>query len=157
MLGAGGDNGLRCARGAEPMTVRRRDELTVRLVIPARESTTMSHLLSVRPVGPLRARFRRMGFRPVVRARASEILTPVAAGAARRQCFFFGSQVDSLKAISSCCWSRDPVRAVFIQAPWVESGVARCVGAGPRGGTSSRCARCGVFHRFIRDRRIYQL
>lgn len=45
--------------GAEPMTVRRRDELDAvdALVIPGGESTTMSHLLlDLDLLGPLRAR-----------------------------------------------------------------------------------------------------
>lgn len=58
--------------GAEPMTVRRRDELDAvdALVIPGGESTTMSHLCSTSTCWDRCGPGSPMGFRPMVRARA---------------------------------------------------------------------------------------
>lgn len=122
--------------GAEPMTVRRRDELDAvdALVIPGGESTTMSHLLlDLDLLGPLRARLAdglpAYGSCAGMILLASEILD---AGAAGRQALSlramnmtvrrnaFGSQVDSFEGDIEFAGLDDPVRAVFIRAPWVE-------------------------------------
>lgn len=122
--------------GAEPMTVRRRDELDAvdALVIPGGESTTMSHLLlDLDLLGPLRARLAdglpAYGSCAGMILLASEILD---AGAAGRQALplramnmtvrrnTFGSQVDSFEGDIEFAGLDDPVRAVFIRAPWVE-------------------------------------
>lgn len=122
--------------GAEPMTVRRRDELDAvdALVIPGGESTTMSHLLlDLDLLGPLRARLAdglpAYGSCAGMILLASEILD---AGAAGRQALplramnmmvrrnAFGSQVDSFEGDIEFAGLDDPVRAVFIRAPWVE-------------------------------------
>ncbi|AMC74060.1 glutamine amidotransferase SnoP [Mycobacterium tuberculosis] len=121
---------------AEPMTVRRRDELDAvdALVIPGGESTTMSHLLlDLDLLGPLRARLAdglpAYGSCAGMILLASEILD---AGAAGRQALplramnmtvrrnAFGSQVDSFEGDIEFAGLDDPVRAVFIRAPWVE-------------------------------------
>lgn len=122
--------------GAEPMTVRRRDELDAvdALVIPGGESTTMSHLLlDLDLLGPLRARLAdglpAYGSCAGMILLASEILD---AGAAGRQALplramnmtvrrnAFGRQVDSFEGDIEFAGLDDPVRAVFIRAPWVE-------------------------------------
>lgn len=122
--------------GAEPMTVRRRDELDAvdALVIPGGESTTMSHLLlDLDLLGPLRARLAdglpAYGSCAGMILLASEILD---AGAAGRQALplramnmtvrrnAFGGQVDSFEGDIEFAGLDDPVRAVFIRAPWVE-------------------------------------
>lgn len=79
--------------GAEPMTVRRRDELDAvdALVIPGGESTTMSHLLlDLDLLGPLRARLAdglpAYGSCAGMILLASEILTPVRQAARRCPC-----------------------------------------------------------------------
>lgn len=122
--------------GAEPMTVRRRDELDAvdGLVLPGGESTTVSHLLSeLELLEPLRARLAdglaAYGSCAGMILLASEILD---AGANGRQALplggidmtvrrnAFGRQVDSFEGDLSFTGLDDPVRAVFIRAPWVE-------------------------------------
>ncbi|OSC37520.1 pyridoxal 5'-phosphate synthase glutaminase subunit PdxT [Mycobacterium decipiens] len=122
--------------GAEPMTVRRRDELDAvdALVIPGGESTTMSHLLlDFGLLEPLRARLAdglpAYGSCAGMILLASEILDAGANGRAalplramdmtvRRNAF--GRQVDSFEGDIAFVGLDDPVRAVFIRAPWVE-------------------------------------
>lgn len=122
--------------GAEPMTVRRRSELDAvdALVIPGGESTTMSHLLvDIGLLEPLRARLAdglpAYGACAGMILLASEILD---AGADGRQALplaavdmtvrrnAFGRQVDSFEGDVAFAGLDDPVRAVFIRAPWVE-------------------------------------
>ncbi|OBA79487.1 glutamine amidotransferase subunit PdxT [Mycobacterium sp. 1164966.3] len=122
--------------GAEPTTVRRRSELDAvdALVIPGGESTTMSHLLvDIDLLEPLRARLAdglpAYGACAGMILLASEILD---AGADGRQALplaaidmtvrrnAFGRQVDSFEGDVVFAGLADPVRAVFIRAPWVE-------------------------------------
>ncbi len=124
------------AAGAEAMPVRRRDELEAvdGLVIPGGESTTMSHLLlDFDLLDPLRARLAdglpAYGACAGMILLASEILD---AGARGRQALplraidmtvrrnAFGRQVDSFEGDVGFEGFDDPVRAVFIRAPWVE-------------------------------------
>lgn len=103
-------------------------------VLPGGESTTMSHLLlDLDLLGPLRARLAdglpAYGSCAGMILLASEILD---AGAAGRQALplramnmtvrrnAFGSQVDSFEGDIEFAGLDDPVRAVFIRAPWVE-------------------------------------
>ena len=122
--------------GAESMPVRRRSELEKvdGLVIPGGESTTMSHLLlDLDLLEPLR-RLLADGL-PAYGAcagmilLATEILDAGAGGCAalplraiditvRRNAF--GRQVDSFEGDIPFAGLTDPVRAVFIRAPWVE-------------------------------------
>ncbi|MBW0017620.1 MAG: pyridoxal 5'-phosphate synthase glutaminase subunit PdxT [Mycobacterium sp.] len=122
--------------GAESMPVRRRSELEKvdGLVIPGGESTTMSHLLlDLDLLEPLR-RLLADGL-PAYGAcagmilLATEILDAGAGGRAalplraiditvRRNAF--GRQVDSFEGDIPFAGLTDPVRAVFIRAPWVE-------------------------------------
>ncbi|BBX74060.1 pyridoxal 5'-phosphate synthase glutaminase subunit PdxT [Mycobacterium shinjukuense] len=122
--------------GAAPMTVRRRDELDAvdGLVIPGGESTTMSHLLrDCDLLEPLRARLAdglpAYGACAGMILLASEILDAGAGGRAalplraidmtvRRNAF--GRQVDSFEGDIAFAGFDEPVRAVFIRAPWVE-------------------------------------
>lgn len=164
--------------GAEPMTVRRRDELDAvdALVIPGGESTTMSHLLlDLDLLGPLRARLAdglpAYGSCAGMILLASEILD---AGAAGRQALplramnmtvrrnAFGRQVDSFEGDIEFAGLNDPVRAVFIRAPWVErvgDGVqvlARA--AGHIVAVRQGAVLATAFHPEITgDRRIHQL
>ncbi len=125
--------------GARTVPVRRPEELAALdgLVLPGGESTTMSRLLGTSGLlEPLRDRVR--GGLPVYGSCAGMILLadevldtrPDAAGiggldvTVRRNAF--GRQVDSFEtdlAVSGI--AGDPLRAVFIRAPWVER-----VGAG---------------------------
>ncbi|MEY8016920.1 pyridoxal 5'-phosphate synthase glutaminase subunit PdxT [Mycobacterium servetii] len=122
--------------GADAIPVRRRGELEAvsGLVIPGGESTTMSHLLrELDLLEPLRARL--AGGLPAYGAcagmilLASEILDAGVGGRAalplrgidmtvRRNAF--GRQVDSFEGDIGFAGLDDPVRAVFIRAPWVE-------------------------------------
>lgn len=122
--------------GADAVPVRRRGELDAvdGLVIPGGESTTMSHLLlELDLLEPLRARL--AGGLPAYGAcagmilLASEILDAGAGGRAalplrgidmtvRRNAF--GRQVDSFEGDVGFAGLDEPVRAVFIRAPWVE-------------------------------------
>ena len=122
--------------GAESMPVRRRSELEAvdALVIPGGESTTMSHLLlDFDLLEPLRTRLAE-GL-PAYGACAGMILLAsgiLDAGANGRQALplraidmtvrrnAFGRQVDSFEGDVAFAGLADPVRAVFIRAPWVE-------------------------------------
>src|SRR5262249_46115075 len=122
--------------GAESMPVRRRSELDAvdALVIPGGESTTMSHLLlDFELLEPLRARL--ADGLPAYGACAGMILLATEildAGANGRQALplraidmavrrnAFGRQVDSFEGDVAFEGLTDPVRAVFIRAPWVE-------------------------------------
>jgi 5'-phosphate synthase pdxT subunit len=124
------------AAGAHAVTVRRRTELDAvdGLIIPGGESTTMSHLLGdFDLLEPLRARLAdglpAYGACAGMIMLASEILDAGAAGRAalplraidmtvRRNAF--GRQVDSFEGDIAFVGLADPVRAVFIRAPWVE-------------------------------------
>ncbi len=127
--------------GADSLTVRRRNELDAvdGLVIPGGESTAMSHLLrELDLLEPLRRRLAdglpAYGACAGMILLASEILD---AGANGRQALplrgiditvrrnAFGRQVDSFEGDIAFQGLDDPVRAVFIRAPWVER-----VGAG---------------------------
>jgi 5'-phosphate synthase pdxT subunit len=127
--------------GAESLSVRRRSELDAvdGLVIPGGESTTMSHLLlDLDLLEPLRRRLAdglpAYGACAGMIMLASEILD---AGVNGRQALplrgidmtvrrnAFGRQVDSFEGDIAFEGLDDPVRAVFIRAPWVER-----VGAG---------------------------
>lgn len=122
--------------GAESMPVRRRSELESvdGLVIPGGESTTMSHLLlDLGLLEPLRALLAdglpAYGACAGMILLASEILDAGAGGrealplraidmTVRRNAF--GRQVDSFEGDIAFSGLSDPVRAVFIRAPWVE-------------------------------------
>ncbi|KAA1245618.1 pyridoxal 5'-phosphate synthase glutaminase subunit PdxT [Mycobacterium simiae] len=124
------------AAGADSMTVRRRAELDTvdGLVLPGGESTTMSHLLrDFDLLKPLRARLAdglpAYGACAGMILLASEILDAGARGrealplrgidmTVRRNAF--GRQVDSFEGDIGFVGLDDPVRAVFIRAPWVE-------------------------------------
>lgn len=123
--------------GAESLPVRRSFELEAvdALVIPGGESTTMSHLLlDLDLLEPLRARLAdglpAYGACAGMILLASEILDAGANGrealplraidmTVRRNAF--GRQVDSFEGDIAFAGLDDPVRAVFIRAPWVES------------------------------------
>ncbi len=164
--------------GAEPVPVRRRGELEAvdGLVIPGGESTTMSHLLvDLELLEPLRGRLAdgmpAYGACAGMILLASEILD---AGARGRQALplraidmtvrrnAFGRQVDSFEGDVAFAGFDDPVRAVFIRAPWVEragdevrvlasaAGHAVAVRQGPMLATA--------FHPEVTgDRRVHQL
>ena len=118
------------------MPVRRRSELEAvdALVIPGGESTTMSHLLlDFDLLEPLRTRL--ADGLPAYGACAGMILLAsgiLDAGANGRQALplraidmtvrrnAFGRQVDSFEGDVVFAGLADPVRAVFIRAPWVE-------------------------------------
>ncbi len=122
--------------GAESMPVRRRSELESvdGLVIPGGESTTMSHLLlDLDLLEPLRGLLAdglpAYGACAGMILLASEILDAGAGGrealplcaidiTVRRNAF--GRQVDSFEGDIPFVGLSDPVRAVFIRAPWVE-------------------------------------
>jgi pyridoxal 5'-phosphate synthase pdxT subunit len=122
--------------GAESMPVRRRSELESvdGLVIPGGESTTMSHLLlDLGLLEPLRGLLAdglpAYGVCAGMILLASEILDAGAGGrealplrgidiTVRRNAF--GRQVDSFEGDITFVGLSDPVRAVFIRAPWVE-------------------------------------
>ncbi len=122
--------------GAASMPVRRRSELEAvdALVIPGGESTTMSHLLlEFDLLEPLRARL--ADGLPAYGACAGMILLAgeiLDAGAGGREALplraidmtvrrnAFGRQVDSFEGDIAFAGLADPVRAVFIRAPWVE-------------------------------------
>jgi 5'-phosphate synthase pdxT subunit len=122
--------------GAQALTVRRREELDAvdALVIPGGESTTMSHLLlDFDLLEPLRARL--ADGLPAYGACAGMILLAgqiLDAGAKGREALplraidmtvrrnAFGRQVDSFEGDIAFIGLADPVRAVFIRAPWVE-------------------------------------
>jgi pyridoxal 5'-phosphate synthase pdxT subunit len=122
--------------GAEAVPVRRRGELEAvdALVIPGGESTTMSHLLlDLDLLEPLRVLLAdglpAYGACAGMILLASEILD---AGAGDRQALplraidmtvrrnAFGRQIDSFEGDVTFAGLADPVRAVFIRAPWVE-------------------------------------
>ena len=122
--------------GADSFSVRRRSELDAvdALVIPGGESTTMSHLLlDLDLLEPLRERLAdglpAYGACAGMILLASEILDAGASGrralplraidmTVRRNAF--GRQVDSFEGDIAFAGLADPVRAVFIRAPWVE-------------------------------------
>ncbi|OBJ59971.1 pyridoxal 5'-phosphate synthase glutaminase subunit PdxT [Mycobacterium sp. 1423905.2] len=124
------------AAGAESTTVRRRSELDAvdALVLPGGESTAMSHLLAdFELLEPLRERLAEgmpaYGACAGMILLASEIEDAGARGRAalplrgidmtvRRNAF--GRQVDSFEGDIPFAGLDDPVRAVFIRAPWVE-------------------------------------
>ncbi len=122
--------------GAESMPVRRLGELEAvdGLVIPGGESTTMSHLLGdlglLEPLrGLLADGLPAYGACAGMILLASEILDAGTGGrealplsaidmTVRRNAF--GRQVDSFEGDIAFAGLADPVRAVFIRAPWVE-------------------------------------
>jgi 5'-phosphate synthase pdxT subunit len=122
--------------GAQASTVRRRSELDAvdALVIPGGESTTMSLLLrEFDLLEPLRQRLAdgmpAYGSCAGMILLATEILDAGAPGrvaealgaidmAVRRNAF--GRQVDSFEGDIDVIGLDEPVRAVFIRAPWVE-------------------------------------
>ncbi len=122
--------------GADSMSVRRRGELDAvdALVIPGGDSTTLSHLLlDLDLLEPLRKRLAdglpAYGACAGMILLASEILDAGASGrealplhaidmTVRRNAF--GRQVDSFEGDIAFEGLDDPVRAVFIRAPWVE-------------------------------------
>nr|WP_296777750.1 pyridoxal 5'-phosphate synthase glutaminase subunit PdxT [Rhodococcus sp. (in: high G+C Gram-positive bacteria)] len=120
--------------GATGVTVRRPEELDAvdGLIIPGGESTTMSNLLSVFDLlEPLRARLKEglpaYGSCAGMILLASEVLDTRADAqhldgldiTVRRNAF--GRQVDSFETdLEFSGIVGDPVRAVFIRAPWVE-------------------------------------
>jgi 5'-phosphate synthase pdxT subunit len=164
--------------GADPLTVRRRSELDSvdALVIPCGESTTMSHLLvDIDLLEPLRARLAdglpAYGSCAGMILLATEILDAGANGrealplraidmTVRRNAF--GRQVDSFEGDVAFAGLDDPVRGVFIRAPWVERAgdevqvLARAAGhiVAVRQGSMLATA----FHpEMTGDRRIHQL
>jgi 5'-phosphate synthase pdxT subunit len=164
--------------GAEPMSVRRRNELDSvdALIIPGGESTTISHLLSeFGLLEPLRGRV--SDGLPVYGSCAGMILLAsdiIDAGAEGRQAVplrgidmtvrrnAFGRQVDSFEGDIPFDGLDGPVHAVFIRAPWVERAgpsvqvLARAAGhvvavrEGPMLATAFHPEMTG-------DRRIHQL
>ena len=120
--------------GADPVIVRREDELAAvdALVIPGGESTTMSRLLSTfQLLDPLRARLREgmpaYGSCAGMILLASDVLDtrPDAEQLSalditvRRNAF--GRQVASFETdLTMDAIDGEPLRAVFIRAPWVE-------------------------------------
>ncbi len=164
--------------GAESFSVRRRSELDAvdALVIPGGESTTISHLLlDLDLLEPLRERLAdglpAYGACAGMILLASEILDAGASGrralplraidmTVRRNAF--GRQVDSFEGDIAFAGLADPVRAVFIRAPWVErtgDGVevlARAAGHAVAVRQGSVLAT--AFHpEMTGDRRIHQL
>ena len=164
--------------GAESMSVRRRTELDAvdALVLPGGESTTISHLLlDLDLLEPLRQRLAdglpAYGACAGMILLASEILDAGASGrralplraidmTVRRNAF--GRQVDSFEGDIAFAGLADPVRAVFIRAPWVErtgDGVevlARAAGHAVAVRQGSVLAT--AFHpEMTGDRRIHQL
>ena len=164
--------------GADSFSVRRRSELDAvdALIIPGGESTTMSHLLlDLDLLEPLRERLAdglpAYGACAGMILLASEILDAGASGrralplraidmTVRRNAF--GRQVDSFEEDIAFAGLADPVRAVFIRAPWVErtgDGVevlARAAGHAVAVRQGSVLAT--AFHpEMTGDRRIHQL
>ena len=164
--------------GADSFSVRRRSELDAvdALVIPGGESTTISHLLlDLDLLEPLRERLAdglpAYGACAGMILLASEILDAGASGrralplraidmTVRRNAF--GRQVDSFEGDIAFAGLADPVRAVFIRAPWVErtgDGVevlARAAGHAVAVRQGSVLAT--AFHpEMTGDRRIHQL
>ena len=164
--------------GAESMPVRRRSELEAvdGLVIPGGESTTMSHLLGdLDLLEPLRARLAEglpaYGACAGMILLASEILD---AGARGRQALplraidmtvrrnAFGRQVDSFEGDLEFAGFDDPVRAVFIRAPWVERTgddvqvLARAAGH-PVAVRQGRVLATAFHPEVTGDRRVHQL
>lgn len=137
------------ALGADPLPVRRAAELAAcdGLVLPGGESTTMIKLATIfELLEPLRAAVR--GGLPVFGTCAGMILLAdrLEDGAAGQETIgglhvtvrrnAFGRQVDSFEEDLHVSGLDDPVRAVFIRAPWVEAveddvEVLARVGAGP--------------------------
>ena len=164
--------------GADAMSVRRRGELDAvdALVIPGGESTTMSHLLlDLDLLEPLRKRLAdglpAYGACAGMILLASEILDAGAGGrealplraidmTVRRNAF--GRQVNSFEGDIAFAGLDDPVRAVFIRAPWVERA-GDGVQALARAGGHIVAVRQGpvlatAFHpEMTGDRRIHQL
>ena len=164
--------------GADSFSVRRRSELDAvdALIIPGGESTTMSHLLlDLDLLEPLRERLAdglpAYGACAGMILLASEILDAGASGrralplraidmTVRRNAF--GRQFDSFEGDIAFAGLADPVRAVFIRAPWVErtgDGVevlARAAGHAVAVRQGSVLAT--AFHpEMTGDRRIHQL
>ncbi|GAB3030547.1 pyridoxal 5'-phosphate synthase glutaminase subunit PdxT [Mycobacterium bourgelatii] len=166
------------ACGAEPITVRRLSELDAvdALVLPGGESTTISHLLlDLDLLEPLRARLAdglpAYGACAGMIMLASEILDAGAGGrealplrgidmTVRRNAF--GRQVDSFEGDLPFDGLDEPVRAVFIRAPWVER-VGDGVQVLARAAGHAVAVRQGrvlatAFHpEMTGDRRIHQL
>jgi pyridoxal 5'-phosphate synthase pdxT subunit len=135
--------------GADPVSVRRPAELAAcdGLVIPGGESTTMAKLARIFDLlEPLREAVR--GGLPTFGTCAGMIMLAdrIEDGAAGQETIgglhitvrrnAFGRQVDSFEEDLELEGLTDPVRAVFIRAPWVESvgddvDVLARVGAGP--------------------------
>jgi 5'-phosphate synthase pdxT subunit len=124
--------------GAEPVAVRREAELDSvdGLIVPGGESTTMAKLARIFDLlDPLRARI--AGGLPVFGTCAGMILLAdrIEDGTADQETLgglditvrrnAFGRQVDSFEGELDFAGLDEPVHAVFIRAPWVES-----VGAG---------------------------
>nr|AAA17085.1 hisH [Mycobacterium leprae] len=164
--------------GADSMPVRRRGELDEvdALVIPGGESTTISHLLlDCELLEPLRARLAdglpAYGACTGMILLASEILDAGVCGrealplgaidiTVRRNAF--GRQVDSFEGDIGFAGLVDPVRAVFIRAPWVERAgdgvqvLAQAAGHAVAVRQGSMLAT--AFHpEMTSDRRIHQL
>ncbi len=169
------------ASGAEAVTVRRREELAAvdALVIPGGESTTMSRLLVVFDLlDPLRERL--AAGMPAYGSCAGMILlaSEVLDTRPDAQCLSglditvrrnaFGRQVDSFEEnLDFAGIGGEPMRAVFIRAPWVErvgSGVEvlATVPEGPAAGRVVAVRQGGVlatsFHPEVTgDRRVHGL
>lgn len=120
--------------GADPITVRRPAELAAcdGLVVPGGESTTMAKLARIFDLlEPLREAVR--GGLPTFGTCAGMIMLAdrIEDGAAGQETIgglhltvrrnAFGRQVDSFEEDLHLDGLTDPVRAVFIRAPWVES------------------------------------
>ena len=138
--------------GARPVAVRRESELAEcdGLVLPGGESTTMAKLARIFDVlDPLRARI--ADGLPVFGTCAGMILLAdrIEEGIVGQETFgglditvrrnAFGRQVDSFETNLDFAGLDDPVHAVFIRAPWVESAgdgveVLARVGEGPAAG-----------------------
>ena len=138
--------------GARPVAVRRESELAEcdGLVLPGGESTTMAKLARIFDVlDPLRARI--ADGLPVFGTCAGMILLAdrIEEGIAGQETLggldvtvrrnAFGRQVDSFETNLDFAGLDDPVHAVFIRAPWVESAgdgveVLARVGEGPAAG-----------------------
>ncbi|MFC4602761.1 pyridoxal 5'-phosphate synthase glutaminase subunit PdxT [Rhodococcus kronopolitis] len=169
------------ASGAHAVTVRRQSELDAvdGLVIPGGESTTMSRLLTVFDLlEPLRARLR--DGMPAYGSCAGMIMlaNEVLDTRPDAQCLSglditvrrnaFGRQVDSFEEdLDFVGIEGDPIRAVFIRAPWVERvgpdvEVLATVPDGPAAGRVVAVRQGGVlatsFHPEVTgDRRVHQL
>ena len=164
--------------GAESMSVRRRSELDAvdALVLPGGESTTISHLLlDLDLLEPLRQRVAdglpAYGACAGMILLASEILDAGTAGreavplgsidiTVRRNAF--GRQFDSFEGDVRFSGFDEPVRGVFIRAPWVER-VGEGVQVLARAAGHAVAVRQGkllatAFHpEMTGDRRIHQL